>query len=211
MYNLTMAYNPIEQILVVKAEWVNQFCPEGFSTNIHPDFLAELPSQSFFMLREEAEKDPGFRQVIPYVLVHYGDKYLTVTRHQTQGETRLHNKVSIGIGGHINPVDGRQEDLLDAGLRRELSEELATNDPPSLANLKLIGVICDNTDEVSQVHLGVVMLWDVIEPVSIREMDKMDGQYLTLVEISLQRERLENWSRLVWGMLKTPDQKSIHA
>lgn len=202
-----MAYDPIEQILVVKAEWANQFCPEGFSIDTHPDFLAELPSQSFFMAREKVEKDPSFRQIIPYVLVHYGDKYLAVTRHQTQGEVRLHGKMSIGIGGHINPVDGRPENLLDAGLRRELSEELATDNPPGLADLKLIGVICDNTDEVSQVHLGVVMMWEVKEPISIRETDKMDGQYLTLAEISLQKERLENWSRLVWGTLKILGQK----
>lgn len=204
-----MAYDPIEQILVVKAEWANQFCREGFSTDVHPNFLAELPAQSFFMLREEAEKNPSFRQVIPYVLVRYGDKYLTVTRHQTQGEVRLHNKMSIGIGGHINPIDGQPEDLLDAGLRRELSEELAMDNPPGLTNLKLIGVICDNTDEVSRVHLGVVMQWNVAEPVSIRETDKMDGQYLTSAEISLQRDRLENWSRLIWGTLKIPGPKML--
>ena len=138
MYNLTMAFDPLEQILVVRADWAKQFCPTGFSVNLHPDFLAELPKKAQFMLREIAEKDPNFRQIIPYVLVHYGDKYLAATRHQTQGEVRLHGKMSIGIGGHINPVDGELADLLDAGLRRELSEELNIDNPPSLNDLKLV-------------------------------------------------------------------------
>ena len=199
-----MAYDPIEQILVVKAEWANQFCPEGFSTNIPSDFLAGLPIQSFFMPRPEAEKDPNFRQIIPYVLVHYGNKYLAVTRHQTQGEVRLHGKMSIGIGGHINPVDGKPENILDAGLRRELSEELATDNPPGLANLKLIGLICDDTDEVSRVHLGVVLRWDVDKPVAIRETDKMAGEYMTLDEISAHKDYLENWSRIIHDSLVVP-------
>lgn len=153
------------------------------------------------MLREAAEKDPNYRQVIPYVLVHYGNKYLAVTRHQTQGEARLHGKVSIGIGGHINPVDGEPADLLDAGLRRELSEELAIDNPPSFTDLKLIGVICDDTDEVSRVHLGVVLKWEAAEPIEIRETDKMHGEYLTLAQIGERSERLENWSCLVYNHL----------
>lgn len=201
MYNLNMAFDPTEQILIVRAGWVKQFCATGFSVNLHPDFLAELPRNAQFMLREEAEKDPAFRQIIPYVLVHYNNKYLAVTRHQTQGEVRLHGKVSIGIGGHINPVDGKPADLLDAGLRRELSEELATDNPPGLANLKLVGVICDDTDEVSRVHLGVVMQWEVNQPIEIRETDKMHGEYLTLEQISAHQDRFENWSRLVYDHL----------
>ena len=202
-----MAYDSTEQILVVPANWVNGLCQQGFTSDIHPDFLAKLPEMAFFMDRPVAETNPKFRQIIPYVLVKYQDKYLTVTRRTTQTETRLHNKVSLGIGGHINPIDGEPENILDAGLRRELSEELATDNPPSLHNLKLIGLICDNTDEVSQVHLGVVMLWETNEPISIRETDKMDGQYLALAEIDAQKDRLENWSRLVWDKLKTSGQK----
>jgi len=156
------------------------------------------------MLRPEAEMDSNFRQVIPYVLVCHNSRYLTVTRRATQTETRLHNKVSFGIGGHINPIDGESGNVLDAGLRRELSEELAIDNPPKLDDLKLIGVICDNTDEVSRVHFGLVLQWDVSASVSIRETDKMEGKYLAWDEIGQQKERLENWSRLVYEKLASP-------
>ncbi len=194
----------IEQVLVVKADWVRQLCRKGFSIDIHLDFLAELPQKAFFMPRPEAEKDPSFRQIIPYVLICYQGKYLTVTRQSTQTESRLHNKVSLGIGGHINPVDGEPENILDAGLRRELSEELAVNAPPGLTDLKLIGLICDDTDEVSKVHLGVVLRWDVDKPVAIRETDKMNGEYMTLDGISAHKDYFENWSRIVYGSLVIP-------
>ena len=39
------------------------------------------------------------------------------------GDARLHGKASIGVGGHLNPVDDG-EDALMAGLRREWAEEL---------------------------------------------------------------------------------------
>ena len=191
----------IEQILVALADWVNSLCQQGFTADIHPDFLAKLPEMAFFMDRPEAEINPKFRQIIPYVLVKYQDKYLTVTRRTTQTETRLHNKVSLGIGGHINPIDGEPKNILDAGLRRELSEELATDTPPSFNELKLLGLLRDDVNEVGQVHLGVVMLWEVNTPISIRETDKMDGTYLSLAEIDVQKDSLENWSRLVYDHL----------
>ncbi len=191
----------IEQILVALADWVNSLCQQGFTADIHPDFLAKLPEMAFFMDRPEAEINPKFRQIIPYVLVKYQDKYLTVTRRTTQTETRLHNKVSLGIGGHINPTNGEPKNILDAGLRRELSEELAIDNPPSFNELKLLGLLRDDVNEVGQVHLGVVMLWEVNTPISIRETDKMDGTYLSLAEIDVQKDSLENWSRLVYDHL----------
>ena len=191
----------VEKILVVPAEWANNLCQTGFTVDIHPNFLSELPKTAFFMDRPAAEVNPKFRQIIPYILVKYQNKYLTVTRRTTQTEVRLHNKVSFGIGGHINPIDDAASNVLDAGLRRELSEELATNNPPGFNELKLLGLLSDDASELEQVHLGVVMLWETTEPIAIRETDKMDGEYLSLDEIGARRERLENWSRLVYDHL----------
>jgi predicted NUDIX family phosphoesterase len=192
----------VERVLVVDASWIHSLHTiRGFLRDIHPEFFPNLASKAFFIDRPFAEKDPGFRQVIPYVLVCRDGKILTVTRKKTQTETRLHDKVSFGIGGHINPVDGEPENLLDAGLRRELSEELDVDNPPSLSELTPLGLICDDTDEVSKVHLGVVLRWDVNYEVSIRETDKMHGEYLAPVEIGHVHDRLENWSRLVYDGL----------
>lgn len=195
----------VERVLVVEADWIHSLhATRGFLADIHPDFLPNLPARAFFIDRPVAEADPGFRQVIPYVLVRRNGMYLTVTRHRTQGEPRLHDMMSVGIGGHINPVDGDPEDLLDAGLKRELSEELATDNPPGWSDLKPLGLICDDADEVSRVHLGIVLRWDAPETVPIRETDKMHGEYLTPAAIGAVRDRLENWSVLVYDGLIAP-------
>ncbi len=192
----------IEQVLVVKADWIHSLHQtRGFLTEIHPDFFRDLKKEAFFIDRPTAEGDPGFRQVIPYVLVCNNGMYLTVMRHKTQGEQRLHNKMSFGIGGHINPVDGDEDDILNAAMKRELSEELQVDDPPGWDELEPLGLICDDTDEVSRVHLGIVLRWDISSRVDIRETDKMHGEYLAPAAIGAARDRLENWSRLVYDGL----------
>jgi predicted NUDIX family phosphoesterase len=116
--------------------------------------------------------------------------------------------MSFGIGGHINPVDDAK-DILDSGLKRELSEELDTDNPPAFHELELVGLICSDANEVSKVHLGLVLLWNVSVPVSIRETDKMHGSYLTIDEIGENRDRLENWSRLVYDGFLSPIERSV--
>jgi len=189
----------IEKVLVVKADWVhNQFEIRGFIPDIPEDFISELPRQAFFMDRPDAELDPSFRQIIPYVLISHEGTFLTVTRLKTQGEKRLHDKMSIGIGGHINPIDKDESDILDGGLRRELCEELNVDNPPGFAELPLLGLILSDGNEVSRVHMGLVMKWEVESPVTIREIDKMKGEYRKPSEIKAIYDRLENWSALVY-------------
>jgi predicted NUDIX family phosphoesterase len=205
----------VERVLVVDADWIHSLhAARGFLNVIHPDFFKLLGKKAVFVDRPLAEHDPGFRQVIPYVLIRNNGAYLTVTRHKSQGEQRLHDKMSVGIGGHINPVDDGSGDWLDAGLRRELSEELAVDNPPGFGELEPLGLICDDTDDVSRVHLGIVLRWDVPEPIRVRETDKMHGEYLKPAAIGASRDRLENWSRLVYdwiiATIKHPNAESVN-
>ncbi len=203
---------PVERVLVVRADWIHSLhSTRGFLSDIHPDFLRDLPRRAFFIDRPTAEADCAYRQVIPYVLVRNEGKYLTVTRHRTQGEPRLHDKMSVGIGGHINPVDTEEENYLDAAMKREISEELAVDDPPGWDDLEPLGLICDDGDEVSRVHLGLVLRWDVPQPVYIRETDKMHGEYLAPDKIGAAFNRLENWSRLVYdGFIRSSTESDSH-
>ena len=63
------------------------------------------PGVMSFRLREKAETDPSYKQPIPYVIMSYGGKYLNYVLGKRAGETRLVGNRSIGIRGHINPVD----------------------------------------------------------------------------------------------------------
>ena len=82
------------------------------------------PENHFFMDREEAEADPTHKQLIPYLVVRSGDRVLCYTRGKSGGESRLHAKMSIGIGGHINDGDAHAEHLNEGAYLRAIEREL---------------------------------------------------------------------------------------
>ena len=93
-------------------------------------------------------------------------------RTRAGGDARLHDRWSIGVGGHLNPGDGD----LAGGLRREWREELArrlrARVPPRS------GCSNDDTTEVGSVHVGAVYVADAAgRPVEIRETDKLAGAF----------------------------------
>ena len=96
-----------EQILVVErkvVEEVGMF--QGLTFDVER-YLSKIFVQGVprFMPRSKAEKDPSFKQIIPYVIMACDGKYLNYVRGTRAGETRLVGNRSIRIGGHINPVD----------------------------------------------------------------------------------------------------------
>src|SRR5690606_38878145 len=81
--------------------------------------------------RAAMERDPSFKQLIPYVVMQWTDpsdglvRVFTYTRGGGSSESRLHAKRSIGVGGHISreDADGEDDPYL-TGMRRELDEEV---------------------------------------------------------------------------------------
>jgi predicted NUDIX family phosphoesterase len=110
------------------------------------------------------------------------------------GDARLHRKASIGVGGHLNPVDEGQ-DPLQVGLRREWAEELDAAWEP---DFRLVGMLNDDSNPVGSVHLGVVFTVEAAgRPVKVREVDKLTGHMAPAAEVADAWDRLETWSRLV--------------
>ena len=162
------------------------------------DTLAELRSavarHGRYLDRESAESDTSHKQLIPYVIVRDGDAVFLTHRTDAGGDARLHGKASVGIGGHLNPVD-HGEDALMAGLRREWDEELETEWEPEFT---LIGLLNDDSNPVGAVHLGVVFEVQAAgRPVSVREHDKLVGDFADRAALAASWNRLETWSRLV--------------
>ena len=97
-----------EQVLVVPRALLDEIGTfEGIRTEGLRAALGKLldPARHFFMDRAAAEKDPSHKQLIPYCVFRCGNRILHYTRGKTGGESRLHAKISIGVGGHVNPVD----------------------------------------------------------------------------------------------------------
>lgn len=159
-------------------------------------FLEAVERHGRFEPRAAMEDDPSFKQVIPYLVLRDGPRWFLMRRTRAGGDVRLHDRWSIGVGGHLNPGDG---DLL-GGLRREWAEELVADFVPEF---RLIGLLNDDTTEVGRVHLGAVYVADAAgRDVAIREIDKLTGRFATGVEVAAVREDLETWSRLVFESIE---------
>ena len=157
--------------------------------------------------RGDVEEDPSLKQLIPYVaLVRDRNGVREVyayERLQGGGETRLHSRLSVGVGGHMNtPLDevGYQTVLFVESFR-ELNEELSFS--PSLDKsafpFKIHGLINDDSDAVGQVHLGVlcVVTLDMFATVTVQETEQLKGRWMPLSE-ALEAgtlERFEKWSQ----------------
>lgn len=153
-----------------------------------------LADHGRYMHRPLAEQSPDWKQLIPYVVVRDGERIFLMERTDAGGDPRLHSKASIGVGGHLNPVD-EGDDPLTVGLRREWAEELIADWEP---DFRLVGLLNDDSNPVGSVHLGVVFEVEAEgRPVQVREVDKLSGRIATLAEVEAAWPRLETWSQLV--------------
>lgn len=169
----------------------------GFSALTSIDHLHQLETQLKFVNRPEAEQDPSRKQIIPYGIVSRGSDVFVVERLTGGGEARLYGKLSIGIGGHINPDRTETDDgVILAALRRELDEELFIE---GISDITAVGFINDDTQPVGQVHLGVAfhILLTPNGSARVREVDALSGRFHPWSELSVMKSRMETWSAFV--------------
>ena len=119
-------------------------------------------------------------------------------RGKSGGESRLHAQGSLGIGGHINPVDERADPLgratYMAGVAREIDEELAL---PSQPEQQIVALLNDDSNAVGRVHLGFVHLFDLeSEEAQAREDALSELQFKSTADLrGPLYDTLESWSR----------------
>jgi predicted NUDIX family phosphoesterase len=191
-----------EQVLVIQRKIVEQV---GIFHGLVFDvdrYLREIfvPGVPRFMPRAQAEKDPSYKQLIPYVIMACDGKFLSYVRGKRAGETRLVGLRSIGIGGHINPVDDMplfNTDFYDtyiAAVQREVEEEVSVQ-----ANHtdRIVALLNDDSTEVGSVHLGIVHYWNLDAPkVAKREQMISQMSFETAVKLQEVRDTMETWSQL---------------
>ena len=158
-------------------------------------YLDAIRDHATFRPRDEVETDPSWKQVIPYLALRDGDRIFLMRRTKAGADERLHDRYSIGIGGHINPEDAD----VAGGLRREWQEEIEAD---FLPEFRPLGVLNDDSNAVGAVHLGLVFEADAGgRPVAIREKHKLEGSFATFAEVSVVAEKLETWSSLLFEFL----------
>jgi predicted NUDIX family phosphoesterase len=193
-----------ERVLVVPAELFHRLGYfQGFSAQVDR-YLSDLfsPQHVSYLPRSQAEQDPGFKQLIPYVIFCYTDaenrlNLFQYTRGTGMGEGRLHSKRSVGIGGHISAIDADpslNSSPYEEGMRRELEEEVEILTPYTS---KCVGLINDDQTEVGRVHLGVVHIFNVVKAaVRPRESDLLDSGFQPIAQILPDLEAFETWSQI---------------
>jgi predicted NUDIX family phosphoesterase len=193
-----------ERVLVVPTELFHRLGHfQGFNADVASYFQELLrPAHTSYRPRHLVEKDPSFKQLIPYMIFRHTDAsgrqtVFQYTRGKGQGEGRLHLKRSVGIGGHISAIDADgngNNNPYEEGRRRELEEEVAVDTPYSI---RCVGLINDDETEVGRVHLGVVHLLEVEQPnVHPRETEIVESGFQPIDAILADMSSFETWSQI---------------
>jgi len=192
----------IEQVLVVERSVLDNVGSfQGISLTVDHYLDAFFtPGTLRFMPRDQAEQDPTHKQIIPYVLITDGDRFVTYVRGKRAGEQRLVGYRSLGIGGHINPADdlplfsADYREAYRAAVEREVAEEVVVN---GTHTDRIVALLNDDSTEVGSVHLGVVHYWRVPE-LDVRKREQMITQLspMTGAELVAVRDTFETWSQL---------------
>jgi predicted NUDIX family phosphoesterase len=154
-----------------------------------------IAAEGEYRPRGVVEQDPSWKQIIPYLVLRDRGRIFLMRRTSAGSDARLHERWSIGVGGHVNPEDGG----VDGGLAREWQEEVVADFSP---DFRVIGLLNDDTDPVGQVHLGIVCVAEAQgREVAIRETHKLEGAFVAPQDVLRVYERLETWSGLVYDFL----------
>ena len=191
---------PDENILVIKRSLFDELGSfQGLNFEAEK-YLSVILSRgnNFFLPRAQAEKDPAYKQIIPYVLVAFENSVLHYVRGKKAGEQRLVAKGSIGIGGHMNETDetffALDEAAYRAGVEREVNEEIRID---TRFDDRIVALLNDDTTEVGRVHLGIVHVFKLAEPkVEKREAMITNLALRTRAELMGRRDSLETWSQI---------------
>lgn len=197
----------MEFVYVVKRrELFDLHQPQGFlgieSHRAEIDrYLERARSRGFFVERRFAELDSSWKQVIPYVVIARGDEVLLLKRTKKGGDARLHDKYSIGVGGHVNPPDAEGGDPIAAATRREIEEELVLESETSSLAIEPLGLINDDSNPVGSVHVGLACVAEVAGKVAVRETELLVARFVPLDELARiaadPEIELESWSRFL--------------
>lgn len=169
-------------------------------------WLERIAAEGSHRPRTEVEDDPSWKQVIPYLVLRDRGRIFLMRRTRGGTDARLHERWSIGIGGHVGPGDAGVE----GGLAREFREELVADWEPEP---RLVGLLNDDSDPVGAVHLGVVYAAEARgRPVAVRETDKLAGAFVTPGEVLRVAGRLETWSSLLFDVLtgRAEGHRAVH-
>lgn len=196
-----------EEVLVISRELLPDLPNRGFIL-ADETFVASLLPQAKFISRREAESNSSYKQLIPYSILRFEDKIFRYRRSTSTREKRLHGLYSIGVGGHVvrtdlPPFGENHIAVIERARDRELAEEFLVE---ALERPTLVGLLNDESNEVGQVHLGIVYEYLLQSP-NVKSREKrnhINCGFLSVETLASNMWEYESWSQvLIERLVKT--------
>lgn len=151
--------------------------------------------------RKICETDPTLLQLIPYIVCQDENGMIFLySRGKGGAEERLHAKMSVGLGGHVDRNIDLEENLyslLQLEAARELKEEIDVD--VDAAEIFFSGLIYEELTEVGRVHLGILSVVKLPAGFHISEEEgQIESGYFASLNHALSDDvypRLEQWSQ----------------
>ena len=188
-----------EQILVIKRSTLfpNENAWHGVNNNNVASIISTITENQEYIERSFAETNQSYKQIIPYMIFTFGDKYFVMQRKATASAQRLAGKLSLGIGGHMRQEDMTGKTIFDWA-QREFEEEVSYF---GALDMTILGTLNDDTNDVGKVHLGLVLLAQgKNDQIAIKDEHK-SGTLLTKQECLEKFDQFEGWSQLILQIL----------
>jgi len=173
------------KILCIKRDLLfHHYYLNGFISDC-VDFNKQIQNHWFYKERNLVENDFSIKQIVPYIMIIDQDKNQVFCYKRKGNEKRLHDKISLGFGGHVEQSDKS----IQIAAIREVKEETTLEN----FEIKEIGFLNLDSDEVSQVHFGVVFVVFVDrEKVQLNGDENKSGAWLDINK--LDKVKFETWS-----------------
>lgn len=191
-------------ILAINAQGLpEEMSKSQFFPMPHDQTLETLENAGlWFGPRPVLEETESFRQIIPYIVLKYGSKYILYTRTPAGGEARLHGRTSLGVGGHIDLEDAdvsgthiNLDNTLINATGREVLEELGYF---AVIHQRWLGLLVDHDTPVGRVHIGVVGLWTIVDMPACAAEDAIgDVSLKSIEELQAGVESMESWTAML--------------
>jgi predicted NUDIX family phosphoesterase len=158
--------------------------------------------------RAVLEQDYDFRQVLPVSIFTHNNKVWAYERTSKGGESRLHNKIAVAVGGHWDMADLALKDgvidleeSLSSAMQRELEEEV--NLRSNVLSTKVLrNKICCSETDVDKVHMAIVYLHELDgELIESAEDQLKNVGFIAPAELLNGDYNLETWARIVCEIL----------
>ncbi len=196
-------------IMVIKKENLfkeNYF--QGFMDARKIDFEKRILKNFKYIKRGLAEKDASYKQPIGYIILTNKRAkrffiYQRAKRKEDYDKRELCEKWSLGLGGHIDKSD-YQKNSIKASTIRELEEEVKIDG--EIKEIKLIGYINDDSNEVGRVHFCILYLIDFSGYVFPQSSEIKISKMAKIEEIDFfeksKNNEIEEWSKIAFKEIK---------